>query len=575
MLAILEEYLRDEGFYSVIPEHRRRTLFRLPIVVIWVVFTWGPAFFLVISRSSGLEGLIVAALMPPMSFLTSLVLLAVFFVIRQFRTGTKLTNKEAGSIGFFFTLVPPLLIAIAVGVYLDSWLSAFIYIVICAVGVVVVLFMQMQVYRIHLLTEGVRSAFRALGRSLALLMVLIPLLLIVVVLSVFSQELWQALATLSTTRLVGSVACLMVPVIVLGIASLNRETKAIVGTFPDKNQILERAKNIPYIKDKLDQGLMSLEEWNRLKKQLEWRSAEWLTENLMPPVFVKTRQWLSLLLILTSLTLIISFSLYFYVFFSVTLEPSLIESWVGTGTVLPSWAMAKVSFVLAVFIAVMASVYALTDETIKGIFTEWLRDKSSSWLAVSALYLCAISPDYEILEYLMRDKKQGRVNVSIVVPKGLSEEGVKDACEHIASKLDEYRHLVIVTAYEEKPERPVYKLGMPGNRWRLTHNKVSNIRHFEPIPLELDGELRYQHFLGLDSLNQEQEISNDWFGNTPSGVGFARIIWENDTDHEWVLHPYVFQNGAFAGAEISLTKRKTDQNFIDNTFMICFYWQER
>ena len=205
----------------------------------------------------------------------------------------------------------------------------------------------------------------------------------------------------------------------------------------------------------------------------------------------------------------------------------------------------------------MAIVYAITDETVKDVFTEWLRDKSASWLAVSALYLCAISPHYEVWEDRVRDKKHGIVNVSIVVPRGISDEAVEAACEHVAASLSEYQHLIIVTAYEEKPENPIYKPGMPGNRWRLTHNKVNNIRSFEPIPLELD-ELRYQHMLGLSSVANGENIPDDWFGNTPAGIGLSKFIWENDTDHEWILHPYIFQSDAFVNIEIGLTKRKME-----------------
>ena len=127
------------------------------------------------------------------------------------------------------------------------------------------------------------------------------------------------------------------------------------------------------------------------------------------------------------------------------------------------------------------------------------------------------------------------------------------------TRLQEYRNFVLITAFEQNPERPVYGRGMPGNRWQLLHNKNKGIRIFEPIPLVAD-ELRYQHFLGKECLQKEMEIPDDWFGNTPQGTAIAKAVWEADVGHEWVLHPYTFE-GTIWSLEIYLTKRmaKSDQ----------------
>lgn len=220
-------------------------------------------------------------------------------------------------------------------------------------------------------------------------------------------------------------------------------------------------------------------------------------------------------------------------------------------TVVP---IAKVSLLLAIFVVMMSSVYALTDDSFKKMFTEWLNQKAASWLAIGSIYQGAASPNYQIWEYVVRDKQKGIANVSIIVPQGLSEEEVEKACEHVESRLQEYRHLVLITAFEQNLERPIYRRGMPGNRWQLLHNKTKGIRIFEPISLILD-ELRYQYFLGMDSLQEEVEIPDGWFGNTPQGIAVAKAVWEADVGHEWVLHPYVFETDTVLSLEIHLTKR--------------------
>jgi len=544
----------------------------------WLVGLWGPAVYFLLSHK-GFSGLLVAILGPLVLFTGALLVLGVLFAIRQFRSGKKLTSADAATVGGFFLLGFPLLMTVALGVYLGSWLVAIWYIALYAAVMLVVLLLQMQeqAYRVYLLIDLVRSVFRALWRSMNLLLVLIPLLLVIVVLSVFSQALWQALGSLSLSRLMGSAFCLVVPVLILVLASLERETIAIIDQFPEKRQIVENAEKTPFIKDRLDNGLISEEEWDRLRSQLEWRNATRLAENLLPTLHNKVKRWLALLLGLTSLTLVASFFAYFYIFFSVMLTPSLVAMWTGTQLntlIVPidffgySWevglpttavAMAKVSLVLAIVIAVMSSVRSLTDEAIKGIFTEWLSHKASSWLAVSSLYLCVVSPNYQIWEYVVRDKRKGIADVFIVVPKGLSGELVEEACEHMESRLEEHRNLVTITAFEENPERPAYRLGMPGNRWRLLHNKTKGIRVFEPIPLILD-ELRYQHFLGRDSLREGEELPDEWFGNTPGGITLAKAVWEADANHEWVLHPYVFESDTVLSLEICLAKRKAESD---------------
>jgi hypothetical protein len=467
-------------------------------------------------------------------------------------------------------------VAVALGVYWSHLIFAVVFVSMYLPILSVVLFLQLKVYRVYLVVELVASTIRASMHSVKMLLVLVPSLLVIVVMSVFSEELWQALGRLPVLRLIGSIGCLIVPALILVISSLEREATVILGQFPDKNQIAEDARNTPFVEDRLQKGLISEEDLDRLTEQLSWRNAAMLADGLLPALHMQVKRWLVLLVSSTSLFLVVSFFVYFCVFFSVVLSPSLIDAWTGieypTEVVLPigpfrygKWipastmSIAKVSVVLAVLVAVMASVNAFTDEAIKEVFTSWLKRKASSWLAVSSLYLCATSPNYQIWGYAKKDKREGIANVSIVVPKGLSEELVQEACEHMESRLEEYRTLIIITAFEQNPERPVYERGLPGNRWQLLHNKVKGIREFEANPLILD-ELRYQHFLGRDLLREGKEPPDGWFGDTVEGVELAKAIWETDPDREWVLHPFTFTSDKLLSIEISLKKRKPESS---------------
>jgi len=569
----LEEYLKREGLYAVIPEHRRPPL---PIALIWLIGLWIPAIYFLL-RYRGFGGLLMAIFGPAVLLAGILLILAIFFAIRQFRSGKKLADTDARTVGGVLMFGFPVLMAVVLGLYLRSWSVTVWYVVLSAVGMMFVLLLQWQAHRARLLIELARSTFRVLWQSVTLLLMLVPLLLVVVLLSVFSQELWESLGGLSLARLIVGAFLMALPAFLFVSASLEREATGIVGEFPEGERIAENAESTPFIKNKLDSGLISEEEWARLRSELRWRDKTKLSKNLLPILQNKVKRWLALLLGLTSIALITSFFAYFYILFSVLLKPSLVATWVDMQLetlVLPlsflgySWEVglpttagpvAKVSLLLAIFVAVMSSIYAFTDDLFKMRFTKWLDQKAVSWLAVSFIYQCAMSPNYQIWEYVVNDKQKGIANVSIIIPQGLSKKEVEKACEHMETRLQEYRNLVLITAFEQNVERPVYTYGMPGNRWQLLHNKNKGIREFEPIPF-VANEPRYQHFLGRDCLQNGLEISDDWFGNTPQGIAIAKAIWKADVGHEWVLHPYAFE-GTILSLEINLTRRmaKSDQ----------------
>ena len=66
-------------------------------------------------NSRGSQGLIVAILIPSILFIVIIALFVVFYIIRQFRTGQKLSSQNAGPIGLFLIFVLPLLTAVALG----------------------------------------------------------------------------------------------------------------------------------------------------------------------------------------------------------------------------------------------------------------------------------------------------------------------------------------------------------------------------------------------------------------------------------------------------------------------------
>lgn len=561
----LEEYLKHEGLYGVMPEYRRQSLLTLPIATIWLAGLWLLAGFLLVSHR-GWKGLLVAILGPPLLLASNLLIMALCFAVREFRSGRGLTAEDAGGIGGFFLIGFPIVMAVGLGLYLQSWSVTLSYAALSGAFIAVLLILQARAYRVHLLIQSVKTMFKVLGQSITLLPAFIALLLVTVWLSVFSEGLWQAFAALSSKRFLGSAFVMVLPVLLYVSLSVGREAAEIFGESLDGDGIIRTAEDTSFIKERLERGLISEEEWKELQDEFEWRDKAKLVDALLPALQSRTKQWLALLFVVTSLGVVISFFVYFFGFFSVLLEPSLVADWVGTQmdvlTIplgfweisLPTTAVptAKVSLMLAMFVAVMSSVYALTDETVKRLFTEWLRQKSASWLSLSSLYHCITSPGYQVWEYVVRDADRSLANVSIVVPRGLSEEEVEEACEHMESRLHEW-NVVIVTAFEQSHEQ-LYRRGMSGRRWELICNQSKEIRRFRAIHLILD-ELRYEDFLGQKCLEEGRTIPHEWFGETLVEQAVSRAIWQTDPDHILVLHPYAVETGDVLSVEIQLTKR--------------------
>jgi len=395
---------------------------------------------------------------------------------------------------------------------------------------------------------------------------------VVVLFSVFSRDLWEVLAELHPFQYITSILWLAIPTILFIVNSIRRESLSILGVFPDNDRLIAQAEATKFISDKLNRGLISEEEWKNLQQDVIWRSQLKMSEKLLPIIQNKVKKWLGFLLISITITLTIAFFVYFFILFSIFLSPHQIADWTKTQvnflpfstiilgenlsfTVPSTLAItAKVSFLLACIVAMFASISSSNDQTIKTIITNSLIQKSDAWLAISVLYRSAISPNYYEWNYIVRDKNKGIANVIIVVRQGLSFEKIRLACEHMESRLKQYKTFVEVTAFEQNDKKNAYRLDSSDNRWRLLNSKVKNNRKFDAITFE-DEPIHYNHFLGRDALQNQEPISDEWFGNTPDTIQFSKNLWSTDTEHEWIIHPYVSQQDDVLNLEIYLSKR--------------------
>lgn len=569
--SILETVLKREGLHGVIPHYRRSQVFPAPMLSVWLGGLWLSASYFY--YYFGKKSLLVSFFTPVILFIIFFLLVVIYYVVKSFRLKKDLSANDAASLGGIFIFGTPILVILHLGLALRSWLVPLYFLAIYIGIIILALLLNKQGYRIFSILDLFVSVVKAFAQSLRHLLVILPLLLIIILLSVFSSDLWKIVGLAPLPRLFSTFALILFPALILYVSSLGSQTRTLLSNVSKPEHILVEAERLSSLKKQLDEGLISEEEWQELLKQLNWRHYEKLTNDIWLVIYNKVRGWLALLIGLTSLVLLLSFFLYFYIFFSVAIDPQIISDWTGLQSTPPVWvinisgnlgalsvsaisvAIAKVSLVLATFAAAMSIVYSLTDETVKDLFTNWLVQKSSFWVATCCLYKSFIEPNYQFWEYVVDNKKDGIANISIVVPKGLSEEKINNACALVAEQHEEYRRIVIVTAFEQNVEKPIYKRSAPGRWWQYLHNKAKDIKQFHEVPSYSD-EVRYNHFLGRDCLEKGISIPNEWFGDSPNSIKLGKAIWNADTGKEWILHPYVSENEKNISLDINLSKKK-------------------
>lgn len=566
---LVERYLKKEGLYQTVVEHRRAHLFTLPMALLWLGYLWAAEVGTMLAN--GGAHLLPALILPVIAFLLSFLGLVLFYLIRQLRLGQRLSESDANTIGGFFLFGFPAVVGALMWSYLGSIVAFLIYLGLAVTGFFGLLFLQSRAYQIHRLWGFIRSIAKAVPRSLLALPAIISLLLVFTFLSVFSQEFWQAIGTLSAQSLIAASVVVLAPVALFAALSVSGESTKLVGTSWSASQLMFVAQETPFFAQRLASGHIAREEWQAANDEVAWRHLDRLLREIRTPVFHLTKRWFVFLIVFIGLFVLVYLCMYFFVFFMIVLPPAIIQDWTSPGQVLGSYeilprlgwrltvpmstvAILKTSVFLATFLMAVFHVWAFTDEQIKGRLTDWLKGKAESWLAVSAVYRAIARPGYQVWDYAVQDVKgKSRTTAHIVVPHGSSDNEVERACRHMESTLRQYR-VVYIVAFEQKPEAPRYRLGMPGRRWRLIRIGLDQSPTFEPIHLEVE-EPRYQHELAELYLAEGESPPDEWFGETPRGIYIARRIWDLDDGHELVMHPYVFDADRSIAVEVNLYRR--------------------
>lgn len=552
----LEAYLKNEGVFVLIPKNRQIASISSILVLIWMFS------ILVISSVIGYEvaefgGILSVLGLATAGFLIISLGLIIYYTWRLVARKQNVGSSDASFLGSVYLFVYPIILSIAIAVYTKSLFIGLLAILLYALTFLIVMIVNTKSYGIYVALRSILVTFVDLARSIRFAFVLFPLLLIVIFLSVFSSELWQAIGGVTVIRLSIAVILLALPTILLAISSFKPFVKEMI-VLPQDDHIFNVVTEVPYLKEKLLRGFISNEELLEAKQQLAWRDKSRLLEEMN---IVERAAFRSLLFLLfsTSFILMLIFLIYFYVLFKVLIGDELVSIWTqiplrrelftinfwgnsfDIGYNSSDISFIKTSALLSVFIAITTIVQSFTDETVKKIFFSHLQQKVNTWLSVGAVYHSLVHRNFQLWSIDEAKNKPGIVEVSVVIPRGLQESQIKTICEYVEGMFQHYKHFVRVIAFEQNPTNPIYKRGFPALKWVLFHNKKVGIRNFSENHIIVDNdEPEYDHLLGDRLLANSSNIPDDWFGNTPLAVQVARMIWEVDANHSLVLHPTGF-----------------------------------
>jgi hypothetical protein len=313
--GVLEDYLKRESLLSFIPKHRLAELFSsfsgtLLFLSLMVI---GGFVLSAFSRHK----LIAAAFAPLTTFVILFLVIVIWAIIRGLRlkSDAVFNEKNLVFIGTLILIVWPLSTSVMLGILYKNIIAVLIYLVYSGIILAIVFNIQRNPGLPHKLFEPFKAAVRSFADDLRVLIRALPILIVLVLLSVFNLEYWQALSELRLLALGLVVLLILLPIIVLFPATLHSEAEKLIPQQLSWNEVLEVVENSEFMSMKLRQGLLSHEVWERLKQQGAWRHMYLLQEKYWKPTLKRTKQWLRVTLIVISILLLIVSTLYFYLLF--------------------------------------------------------------------------------------------------------------------------------------------------------------------------------------------------------------------------------------------------------------------
>ena len=565
----LEAYLKREGLLLVIPAYRRDRLFKATLRAAWGLFLWAAT-----TLAIGLDrdvGWAEAVLYPPVSVAIVAGLALLLFGLFDVHPPTT-TRREL--VAVFLLLGAPVTLAFAAGWATGSVLATLGLLAMFAGGVVGLLFARHQGRRLYTVYSLLRLAAMMIVRSLKLATILMPLLLVFVLFSVFSQEIWQVFSSLRLRQVAGGLVLISIPAMLYAWANfkgLVRELTPSLGV-PELHDHLQQ---IPGVRDKLDTGYLSPEEVERALVQLRWRDVGHLRNEVIPSIQRRLKLLLWMLALSMTMVLSAAFAVYFFLLFYTLIPDAVAAGWMEmdadqwpvvvrhfdlpAGRALNVLAVhvqeMQTAAALGVLLAIIANVYALAEENIRNSLLRWLRPQVAQWQAAGLFYRSLLPENIQVVGEPVMDARRGEARVEAVVPGTLDHEGVEAACRALRAELSDYKR-VVISAYPRSCAEDGSGCTDFGHWWQMTDDLLRVDYRFTRLEGQPDP-VRFNHFLGQACIKSRDEVPEEWFGDAERTRAIGRAIWTADLrrPQRLILHPYVFTADDVLTIEVRMLKR--------------------
>ena len=546
-LPHLERYLRREGLSTFLPTNEEGTLFSLTTLLLICVCV---GTITMLYGKSFLFGITIPLIVLAIYFLLVIVYIIIRALVEIIRSRGKFDSNsinsyinadKLGAWAIVLFLIGP---TIFVGVYTLSWLSmlvtfAALFLVLLFSGT----YLLNRRYLIRSIIEIVVQAFKGWALSWQAVLATMPLLLVAILLSLFSGDLWSLLAKVSTTELTVLSVFMYIPVFFAVFARIDLTDLISHPLLANNENLVDRVFSIPLIQKSKENNLLSVEDRDDAIATLNWRSLNRAKELVAQQLERRIQWWYLLVIILACVLLELSFLAIFFILF-ILISPALNQM----GWLLPP---AQPNIIqnpipqVAIFLAsiqVAAFAANLLDKPKENILFKRTLEKASEWLAAIIVFQAIYLPAFQIWESKKEapwHKKLGvtTLRAKLIVRVPTSDNEVKEACEKLEELYPRFQ-LVDFAIYKNSQELlQKMRFGIEDFQWKYVHNRKLDKLIFNPIPDDL--EILEQHTLGRDKLLAGEEIPGEWFGSSKINQKIGKAMWDFDETHEVIMHPII------------------------------------
>jgi len=534
----LRTYLENEGLSKFLPKATRRINPSIPWLAAHVIL----AFILTLPTGTVAIGTVV----PMLTLIFFIMVNKLYTYIKLKRGGkdlAKLNFKPLEEI-LLFTIFA-LINGIFIGLLTKSLKTASFFIF----GSFFITFIANWVFRSsHILFDLFQQTVKGLVSSWLVVLKTIPILVITIFLSLFSEDVWVLTNALTWKSLI-IISIALIIVILFTATKINKGwiRNQILSYLDLPEKIVTRVFEFPSIIKLKQSGFVSIEDEENVLDFLKWREIKDIVKKELPKLSaqIERRHSLSILssTLLLGFILFIILTMLFY-----ALSPALVKiGWIQTFSVVNTqglFSILKLSFLIST-LQMAAFLSSLAEQTRENLITTASLEKTIDWISAITVFQSVLFPNSQL--WSIRTEIQGsfkKWNATIgrvIVKEGLTNTAIEQICKDIEATYITHTDKVEFKIYKNKLDLIKELESDKDNfNWHYIHNLSSNHISFGEISENIDFSAE-EHLLGRDYIQQDKAIPDSWFGNTPTTAIIGRAIWDLDNDHHYIMHPSVWQ----------------------------------